>query len=862
MQPGAAEAPAKGIAHAATQQSPWSWLIIAVLIGLAPLAVERVYRKKTARRRYSRIDITLLETELGELRALDSRNRAILEPLDWLSDGIEITDAEGRQLFCNAKHREFFPKTGHLHVHGALQSDLVRAAAESGEIADAVGSEEEWIESVLGRIGPRKSTSRDVQLADGRTLMIRNFETQSGGSVLLRTDISDLKIAEREISSQEKLLGNVIANIPHLVFWKNRDLVYLGCNDSFARFAGVASPDELVGKTDFELAWDDDVTEAIHRIDRRIIETAEPVLDHEESRTGIDGVDMVLLSNRVALRDADGEVIGILGIHQDITARTATESALRESEQLFKTFMDNFPSAVLVKDLDGKMIFANKVWHERDNRDGLDIEGRTSDDFYSKDYAALIRGQDDETIKTRHSIAKEVDARLLDGSVVSRILQKFPIVGADSQIIGVGSISTDISALKETERALRESAARLQSLTSNVPGVVYQRVLGPDGTVSLTFVSDGVFDLTGFRPAEAMADPSLFTDLVHPDDRARFYETIEASKASLEPFEVDLRIVSRDGAQKWVRGISRPCRADDGAIVWDSLMFDISNSKLVEQSLADAKDAAEVASWSKTEFLTNMSHEIRTPMNGVLGMASLLLDSDLTDQQRTNVQTIRSSGASLLSLLNDILDISKMEAGKLEVEQIEFDLAEVVESISPLLAPAFREKDIDLCCYVAPDVPRYVRGDPGRLRQILLNLVGNALKFTSTGAVDVQIRRVDDLEVGMVLRFDIVDTGVGIPEDVQTRLFGKFSQADSSTSRNYGGTGLGLAISKELCELMGGKIAVESVPGQGSCFSFTVQFDRADVGGAYFGAPPVARRVLIVEPREHVRRAVARQFRS
>ena len=431
--------------------------------------------------------------------------------------------------------------------------------------------------------------------------------------------------------------------------------------------------------------------------------------------------------------------------------------------------------------------------------------------------------------------------------------------------LDITMLETEVVELRALESLHRESAARLRNLTANIPGVVYQRAVRPDGTDSVTFVSDGVHDLTGYHPNDAMSDSRLFTEIIHGDDRERFAAMTEESAASLEPFEIDVRLVPKNGEPKWVRVISRPRQAEDGAVVWDGLMFDITNGKLAEQSLADAKEAAEIANRSKTDFLTNMSHEIRTPMNGVLGMASLLLQGDMTDDQRAGIETIQSSGDALLTILNDILDISKMEAGKLEIEHVEFDLAGVIESIPPLMAPAFREKSLDLCCVVAPDVPRLALGDPGRLRQVLLNLVGNSLKFTETGAVVIDVTRADGDASRAVVRFDITDTGIGIPDEVKTRLFNKFTQADSSTSRNFGGTGLGLAISKELCQLMGGDISVESEPGRGSTFSFTVALgvpEASDATTTFFGAPAAPLRVLVVEPSEHVRRATTHQLQS
>ncbi len=402
----------------------------------------------------------------------------------------------------------------------------------------------------------------------------------------------------------------------------------------------------------------------------------------------------------------------------------------------------------------------------------------------------------------------------------------------------LGHVAQNLSDLVEKVRLREEQMRQLESqrfevLVENLPGVAF-RWLGPEQR-TFEFVSPAVAELCGY-PADSFLGPQAksFRALIQAEDWARQGEVVQAAIASRQHWEIQYRIAHSNGTSRWVLERGQALYDEQGKVKYlDAIALDITALKgaledlrASRQEVEEARRRADAANQAKSDFLANMSHEIRTPLNAVIGLTHLALDTSLTKRQRGYLLRVQGSAKHLMGLINDILDFSKIEAGKMSLERVEFQLREVLQECFDLLEAKAHEKGLVIRHSLASDVPDCLIGDPLRLLQVLLNLMNNAIKFTEQGSVTLKIQ-VQDIALHQVrLLFEVLDTGIGMDQETIGRLFQSFSQADTSTTRKYGGTGLGLAISQSFIEMMGGEIQVDSTPGQGSRFYFSLQLTR------------------------------------
>ncbi len=426
---------------------------------------------------------------------------------------------------------------------------------------------------------------------------------------------------------------------------------------------------------------------------------------------------------------------------------------------------------------------------------------------------------------------------------------------AKGKITGYLGVAQDVTQRREAESKLLLLTERLSLATDVAALGVWEWDVANNGmTWDATMVQ-----IYGF-PLDTVNPYKQWSSAVYPDDLPAAEDALKKVMDTKGRTSVEFRIIRPDGAIRHLAAAEGVVLDENGNVSRIiGINIDITDRKQAETDLQRAKEGAEAANRAKSEFLANMSHEIRTPMNGIMGMTDLVLDSELNEEQREYLATVKTSADSLLTVINDILDFSKIEAGKIDIESLDFNLHDTLETTLKTLALRAHEKGLELVCEIAPEVPEAVRGDAARLRQVIVNLLGNAIKFTQEGEVALKVHLESKEKDECLLHFAVSDTGIGIPSKKLKVIFDPFSQADSSTTRHYGGTGLGLTISTRLIEKMGGIVWVESEVGRGTRFHFTIRLEAAEKEGIVIGtiAPPEILRgvkVLIVDDNRTNRR--------
>ncbi len=520
-----------------------------------------------------------------------------------------------------------------------------------------------------------------------------------------------------------------------------------------------------------------------------------------------------------AIKGVRGKIEAIDFVIENITVVKRVQRDLLESRELFRVVFDNSAIAITVVDKSEKIIAWNPFAEKLLKMNKEDLFNKNVKDFYPLSEWRRIRSQ-----RVRQKgVLEDLETKVIlkNGKLIDVALSISVLKDAEGKVIGAIGIMSDITKRKIAEKKLKDSENKIRVILNNSAAAMTLL----DDKERLISWNKYTEQLLGMTQKELYLKP---VSRIYPKDE---WEKIRSFniRESGSKHHIETRIIRKDNAIIDVDLSVNVLKDSESRIIGSvGIMQDISERKKVEQELIQAKIVAEEANQAKSLFLANVSHEVRTPMNAILGMVDMTLDTQLTSEQKENLQTVKDAADNLLGLINDILDLSRIEAGKTRLEIIPFEIEEVVKSVCRGLHVLARNKNLELVWEIDPEIPHTILGDPTRIRQIIINLVNNAIKFTSKGQIQVRVEWERNIEKQCCLNFSVKDQGIGIPADKCAEIFDAFVQADDSITRRYGGTGLGLAISKRLVEMMGGTIWVESRESQGSTFSFTAYFDIVD----------------------------------
>jgi len=686
-----------------------------------------------------------------------------------------------------------------------------------------------------------------IRWAEGQAKPLRTIDGRLAGYVGVVQDVTQRRKSEELLREQSTYLTTLLDACPIGIVAENAEGKIEISNPAFQELFGYSTL-EMQGRSIDELISPGELHTQAAEITKQVLSGTvvhQAVIRKHKCGLPVEvdlyGVPFVV----------DGVLRGQFVLYQDISERLKAQRALRQSEEMFRTLTSAAPVGIFRTDADGQAMYLNEKW--------LAMTGITAEEGAGTGWEQVLHPDDTEWVLARWNEAcsrgeefresYRYTNRMGESVWVDTVAR--PALGKGNNSGGYVGVVQDVTERVRRDAELRRSEERFRTLSAVAPvGIVLM-----DEEGKFTYVNEQYLRMTGLTEEEALAN--AWRTVIHPDDFERLERTRNESIAHKLDYTMSYRYMRRDGSVVWAQSIARGFQQKDGGRQgYVVVIQDVTERHLAEQRLRNAKDAAEAANRAKSEFLANMSHEIRTPMNGILGMTELALDTELQPEQREYLGMVRSSAEALLAIINDILDFSKIEAGKMELEETTFSLEDCIEEAFGPLGIRALKKGLDLTWTTEGKIPGALKGDPTRLRQVLINLVGNAIKFTKQGEVSVTASRAPSEGSRAAIHFVVSDTGIGIAPEKHQQIFDAFSQADSSTTREFGGTGLGLSISARLVHLMGGRIELQSIPGRGSKFSFTVNFDVANE------APPsyhqVAdlkdKAVLVVDDNETNRR--------
>ena len=803
------------------------------------------------------INDTARHSAITALARSEARHRRLVENL---SEVVWQADAEARVSFVN---RAWHQVSGHQpeQLVGRRLFELIAEADQTATVnawtrllsgSEAVVHWQARIETASGDLRWGEFTARLTRDADGAANGVAGLLSDIHVRKLLD---ARLREGEEQLRESLELSRQLLEAMPHPVYYKDRSGRFRGVNQAWETFNG-RSRDKVVGLTSRDLR-PPELADVMEQRDRELFEGSAGHQAYEMKLSNAAGEQRTMLFSKAVLTSYAKERTGLIGVLTDITSSRNTEAELRK----LSLVASRTSNTVVITDASGHIEWVNDAFTRLTGIPVAEAIGNVP--------GHLLQGPDTDLATVdrmrRHLAAREgfqveVVNYARDGRRYWVAIDAQPIRDERGEVQQYIAVESDITERRMREEALRASEAKARQL-AQVVDQASEAIMVKDLDDRLIAWNRGAERLYQFTEAEVLG--RIAGDVLRTGEagggEARVIERVRTGRDERTSVTRRLR---KDGTWVDVELSLSPLYDPDGRHIGEiGVARDISERQRYEAELEAAKDAAEAANQAKGVFLANMSHEIRTPMNGIIGMTELALDTQLDAEQRDYLTSVRRSAENLLQVINDVLDYSKIDAGRIQIEQIGFSLRAVLSDSVKSLAPKARERSLQMVLDIGPDVPDALVGDPLRIGQVLLNLVGNALKFTEDGEIVVSAEALGTAVEGepVTVRFRVRDTGIGIAPHKQHEIFDAFTQADSSTTRRYGGTGLGLSISRHLVSLMGGELAVQSAPGEGSTFWFDLSLMP---DAARRQQPLVLRRlrVLLVDDSISNRRSLAHLF--